>query len=101
MPTQGLNPRNLAPPNNVGPTFAGAHSPLNQVMDMVDRPRSTISQETNLLSNYIGPEGENLLNSDPYNTTVFVGGLSSYATEETLKTYFSPFGDIHYVRPSL
>jgi hypothetical protein len=39
-----------------------------------------------------------MLNSaDPYNTTVFVGGLSGLIAEETLRGFFSPFGEIHYV----
>lgn len=35
---------------------------------------------------------------DPRNTTVFVGGLSSLISEETLKTFFAPFGMIAYVK---
>lgn len=35
---------------------------------------------------------------DPNNTTVFVGGLSSLISEETLKTFFAPFGMIAYVK---
>ncbi|CAO1614482.1 unnamed protein product [Parajaminaea phylloscopi] len=35
---------------------------------------------------------------DPNNTTVFVGGLSSLLSEDTLKTFFSPFGAIAYVK---
>ncbi|CEH12398.1 FOG: RRM domain [Ceraceosorus bombacis] len=35
---------------------------------------------------------------DPNNTTVFVGGLSSLISEETLKTFFVPFGEITYVK---
>jgi hypothetical protein len=50
-----------------------------------------------ILSNLIGPHGEQLTSSDPYNTTVFVGGLSPLISEETLRTFFAPFGDIHYV----
>jgi hypothetical protein len=42
---------------------------------------------------------ENIAGSsgDPYNTTVFVGGLSSLIPEDTLRSFFAPFGDIHYV----
>ena len=36
--------------------------------------------------------------TDPNNTTVFVGGLSSLISEETLKTFFTPFGEITYVK---
>lgn len=35
---------------------------------------------------------------DPNNTTVFVGGLSAPITEEDLRQYFSPFGDIVYTK---
>ena len=38
--------------------------------------------------------------NDPYNTTVFVGGLSALISEDTLRSFFSPFGEIHYVRVS-
>ncbi|KAK4685177.1 hypothetical protein P7C73_g4985, partial [Tremellales sp. Uapishka_1] len=37
-------------------------------------------------------------NPDPNNTTVFVGGLSSLVGEETLKSFFQPFGEITYVK---
>lgn len=36
--------------------------------------------------------------SDPNNTTVFVGGLASGATEHTLVQLFSPFGNILHVK---
>jgi RNA recognition motif-containing protein len=36
--------------------------------------------------------------TDPNNTTVFVGGLSSPVTEEELGQYFAPFGDVTYVK---
>lgn len=36
--------------------------------------------------------------TDPTNTTVFVGGLSSPVTEDELRQYFAPFGDIVYVK---
>ncbi|KAG2222341.1 hypothetical protein INT45_009814 [Circinella minor] len=36
--------------------------------------------------------------TDPSNTTVFVGGLSSPVTEDELRRYFTPFGDIVYVK---
>jgi RNA recognition motif-containing protein len=55
------------------------------------------AQARAILSNLIGPNGEQLSSSDPYNTTVFVGGLSPLISEETLRTFFLPFGEIHYV----
>jgi RNA recognition motif-containing protein len=42
------------------------------------------------------PGGVN--STDPNNTTVFVGGLSSLISEETLKTFFAPFGEITYAK---
>jgi RNA recognition motif-containing protein len=69
-------------------------------------PKYTISEESwkhhaqarAILGNLIGPNGEQLTSTDPYNTTVFVGGLSPLISEDTLRTFFAPFGDIHYVR---
>lgn len=46
---------------------------------------------SSLTENIAGSSG------DPYNTTVFVGGLSSLIPEDTLRSFFAPFGDIHYV----
>lgn len=36
--------------------------------------------------------------TDPNNTTVFIGGLSSLVTEDELRAYFQPFGTIVYVK---
>ncbi|KAI0035165.1 hypothetical protein K488DRAFT_16457, partial [Vararia minispora EC-137] len=58
------------------------------------------SQVRAILSSLIGPNGEQLTSTDPYNTTVFVGGLSPLISEETLRTFFAPFGDIHYAIPA-
>ncbi|KAI5990465.1 hypothetical protein EDD15DRAFT_1170526 [Pisolithus albus] len=56
------------------------------------------AQARAILGNLIGPNGEQLTSTDPYNTTVFVGGLSPLISEDTLRTFFAPFGDIHYVK---
>ncbi|KAJ7811748.1 hypothetical protein B0H14DRAFT_2378113 [Mycena olivaceomarginata] len=45
-----------------------------------------------------GLNREQLTGTDPYNTTVFVGGLSPLVGEETLRTFFVPFGELHYVK---
>ncbi|KAJ7501263.1 hypothetical protein B0H11DRAFT_738372 [Mycena galericulata] len=51
-----------------------------------------------ILGSLIGPNGVQLTSADPYNTIVFVGGLSPLVREDTLRTFFVPFGDIHYVK---
>ncbi|KAJ7816105.1 hypothetical protein B0H13DRAFT_2380614 [Mycena leptocephala] len=51
-----------------------------------------------ILGNLIGLNGEQLTSTDPYNTTVFVGGLSPLVGEATLRTLFVPFWKIHYVK---
>jgi len=87
--------------NSITSTFAA-----QQVQDISSSQTSVLSEEFSkhhaqaraILSNLIGPNGEQLSSSDPYNTTVFVGGLSPLISEETLRTFFAPFGDIHYVR---
>jgi len=81
------------------------------IASQVDNPSSRyiVSEESwkhhaqarAILGNLMGPNGEQLTSTDPYNTTVFVGGLSPLISEETLRTFFAPFGDIHYVRKSL
>lgn len=55
------------------------------------------AQARAILGNLIGPNGEQLTSTDPYNTTVFVGGLSPLIGEDTLRSFFAPFGEIHYV----
>jgi hypothetical protein len=37
-------------------------------------------------------------NTDPHNTTVFVGGLDPLVGRETVKAIFAPFGEIQHVR---
>jgi RNA recognition motif-containing protein len=36
--------------------------------------------------------------TDPNNTTVFVGGLSGYVSEDELRSFFQGFGEITYIR---
>ncbi|KAG8879845.1 RRM protein [Tulasnella sp. 332] len=56
------------------------------------------SQARALLTSMVGPNGAVQNSTDPYNTTVFVGGLSGLISEDTLRTFFSEFGEIHYVK---
>ncbi|KAG2118384.1 hypothetical protein DEU56DRAFT_747829 [Suillus clintonianus] len=56
------------------------------------------AQARAILGNLIGPNGEQLTSTDPYSTTVFVGGLSPLVSEETLRAFFTPVGVLHYVK---
>uniref|UniRef100_A0A060T2H8 ARAD1A08470p n=1 Tax=Blastobotrys adeninivorans TaxID=409370 RepID=A0A060T2H8_BLAAD len=47
---------------------------------------------------YGAPPGPFNQYTDPNNTTVFVGGLSSQVNEDELRRYFQGFGDITYVK---
>lgn len=93
-----VNPLLGSPP----PQMMSSRSPANP--NGVNSITSTFAAQQHhaqaraILSNLIGPNGEQLSSSDPYNTTVFVGGLSPLISEETLRTFFAPFGDIHYVK---
>lgn len=90
-------------PSNSRPTSAPVPSYQDQSLAAAQRymPNEESwkhhAQARAILSNLIGPNGEQLSSSDPYNTTVFVGGLSPLISEETLRTFFIPFGEIHYV----
>ncbi|KIJ57135.1 hypothetical protein M422DRAFT_238703 [Sphaerobolus stellatus SS14] len=86
--------------NNMGYSSAGNVGPSGNGMYSND-PWAHQAQARAILGNLIGPNGEQLTSSDPYNTTVFVGGLSPLISEETLRTFFAPFGDIHYVKVPL
>lgn len=49
------------------------------------------------MSFYGAPQPMNQF-TDPNNTTVFVGGLSGYVTEDELRSFFQGFGEITYVK---
>lgn len=49
------------------------------------------------MSYYGAPQPMNQF-TDPNNTTVFVGGLSGYVTEDELRSFFQGFGEITYVK---
>lgn len=95
-------------------TLPSITAPLVVDQQQLDESWKHQAQARAILGNLIGPNGEQLTSSDPYNTTVclfrlhprpllinytqvFVGGLSPLISEETLRTFFAPFGDIHYV----
>lgn len=81
-------------PRSVAPTVEGATRDSLRPAPVADE--ALLDEGTReLLSSFaestVGSSG------DPYNTTVFVGGLSSLIPEDTLRSFFSPFGEIHYV----
>ncbi|OBZ70485.1 Protein NAM8 [Grifola frondosa] len=84
-----------APPSFPQPT---EDQLMAQKFNMSEESWKHHAQARAILSNLIGPNGEQLTSSDPYNTTVFVGGLSPLISEDTLRTFFAPFGEIHYVK---
>ncbi|KAL1747283.1 hypothetical protein HDZ31DRAFT_32395 [Schizophyllum fasciatum] len=97
----------MNPPNvfaQLAQQYSAGPDPSRSITDSLQR--FTISEESwkhhaqarAILGNLIGPNGEQLTSTDPYNTTVFVGGLSPLISEDTLRTFFAPFGDIHYVK---
>ncbi|CAI4051768.1 hypothetical protein N7582_005282 [Saccharomyces uvarum] len=62
---------------------------------------NNMSSKRNHMSQFIYPvQQQPSLNhfTDPNNTTVFIGGLSSLVTEDELRAYFQPFGTIVYVK---
>lgn len=78
-----------------------AHSPVtsrNMVPPSSGADASQTSQAKSLVASMMGNNASVLNSSDPYNTTVFVGGLSGLISEDTLRTFFGPFGEIHYVK---
>ncbi|KAI0832789.1 hypothetical protein BC628DRAFT_1407184 [Trametes gibbosa] len=100
----GANGGSAASSGGTAPSITASFAQQNT--DQMLAQRYNLSEESwkhhaqarAILSNLIGPNGEQLTSSDPYNTTVFVGGLSPLINEDTLRTFFAPFGEIHYVK---
>jgi hypothetical protein len=92
--------------NNAKSSAGSDFGQVSQQQDSGDGQKYGVSEESwkhhvqarAILGNLIGPNGEQLTSTDPYNTTVFVGGLSPLIGEDTLRSFFAPFGEIHYVR---
>ncbi|ESK93617.1 mrna binding post-transcriptional regulator [Moniliophthora roreri MCA 2997] len=105
LSTNGVNDASVPAPPSQRPISISYNSienssqqPKNAVADFTEESWKHHTQARAILGNLIGPNGEQLSNTDPYNTTVFVGGLSPLINEDTLKTFFAPFGEIHYVK---
>lgn len=77
-----------ATPKNKGGPNGGSVSPGSNQQGMYQVPPN---------APYYGSQGVNQF-TDPNNTTVFVGGLSGYVSEDELRSYFNNFGEITYVK---
>ncbi|VDB99548.1 unnamed protein product [Peniophora sp. CBMAI 1063] len=96
--TPAPKPAPPAPHNSITASFASSPSAMSPAAGEGQEGWKHQTQVRAILSSLIGPNGEQLTSTDPYNTTVFVGGLSPLIAEDTLRTFFAPFGDIHYVK---
>jgi RNA recognition motif-containing protein len=84
-------PKNKGGPGNMNHMMGGgaAGGPMGYPPPMGGPPQMT--------PYYGGPQPMNQF-TDPNNTTVFVGGLSGYVTEDELRSFFQGFGEITYVK---
>ncbi|KZV75356.1 RNA-binding domain-containing protein [Peniophora sp. CONT] len=96
--TPAPKPAPPAPHNSITASFASTPGAMSPNPGEGQEGWKHQTQVRAILSSLIGPNGEQLTSTDPYNTTVFVGGLSPLIAEDTLRTFFAPFGDIHYVK---
>ncbi|KAH8832780.1 hypothetical protein DL96DRAFT_1704833 [Flagelloscypha sp. PMI_526] len=89
-------------PSLSGQTLAPLAHQLVQTPNLAEAARAQQAQAHATMNSAINPSAYQHASfqpqSDPYNTTIFAGGLSNAITDETLKSLFGPFGDIHYVK---
>lgn len=103
LPMELLSALSLQPNGDSGARSQTKDSRPRSIALGTDGVRSsTVPDETGLEDNsreLLSSLSDNTAGSsgDPYNTTVFVGGLSALIPEDTLRSFFAPFGDIHYV----
>lgn len=74
---------------------------LSKGQSFLSNGNNNMDFKRNHMSQFIYPvQQQPSLNhfTDPNNTTVFIGGLSSLVTEDELRAYFQPFGTIVYVK---
>ncbi|KAF2751508.1 RNA-binding domain-containing protein [Sporormia fimetaria CBS 119925] len=79
-------------PGGPGMNMSPAGGPMGMYHHMGGPPMAPAFQ-----SGYGAPQPMNQF-TDPNNTTVFVGGLSGYVTEDELRSFFQGFGEITYVK---
>ncbi|KAK8163879.1 mRNA binding post-transcriptional regulator [Phyllosticta citrichinensis] len=84
------------PKNKSGGGPAGAGGPMGGGMHGPG-PVGMYGMGAPPLGYYGAPQPMNQF-TDPNNTTVFVGGLSGYVTEDELRSFFQGFGEITYVK---
>ncbi|KAF2150823.1 RNA-binding domain-containing protein [Myriangium duriaei CBS 260.36] len=77
----GAAPGGGGPPMNMG-------GPMGGMYQMNPYGMSPFGQQPQPMNQF----------TDPNNTTVFVGGLSGYVTEDELRSFFQGFGEITYVK---
>ncbi|KAI9722152.1 MAG: hypothetical protein M1828_004834 [Chrysothrix sp. TS-e1954] len=82
-----------ATPKNKG-AGGGPGGPMNM---QGAGPMGMYSMNAPPMNYYGAPQPMNQF-TDPNNTTVFVGGLSGYVTEDELRSFFQGFGEITYVK---
>ncbi|KAI9798623.1 MAG: hypothetical protein M1825_005047 [Sarcosagium campestre] len=86
-----------ATPKNKSGGGAGAAGPSMQGGGGPGGPVGVYSMGAPPMGYYGAPQPMNQF-TDPNNTTVFVGGLSGYVTEDELRSFFQGFGEITYVK---
>lgn len=104
MMNQNVNNANVALPGFVQqPAVAQSTNPSIAVGNQNKLPFQ--NNNVNFFGNNTAPVNGSAVNvqplnqyTDPNNTTVFVGGLSSTVTEDELRRHFAGFGDITYVK---
>ncbi|KAK6375560.1 hypothetical protein LTR64_003687 [Lithohypha guttulata] len=89
-------PKNKGGPSNMGPPMNMPGGGHNQNMGYPPQQQPNMGYPP-MGGAYGGPQPMNQF-TDPNNTTVFVGGLSGYVTEDELRSFFQGFGEITYVK---
>ncbi|KAJ1938505.1 hypothetical protein GGF37_004787, partial [Kickxella alabastrina] len=72
---------------------AAAAASASAIADTRDMTRSPASSEASIDSNALYNPA-----TDPFNTTVFVGGLVNPVSEEELHAFFSQYGEVNYCK---
>ncbi|KAI7824967.1 hypothetical protein BX661DRAFT_194233 [Kickxella alabastrina] len=72
---------------------AAAAGSASAIADTRDMTRSPASSEASIDSNALYNPA-----TDPFNTTVFVGGLVNPVSEEELHAFFSQYGEVNYCK---